>query len=88
MLGDKTDVKNQYARGPVCVTMHIVDMGVHLLAHALIRMNMSLCMRKPTMCICENKEADQLCSTADQHLCFHHMDSIIPLVLISEISSF
>ena len=37
MLGDKTDVKNQNARGPVCVTMHIVDMGVHLLARALIR---------------------------------------------------
>ena len=36
--------------------------------------------------LCENKDADQLCS--DQHLCFRHMDSIIPLLLISKVSSF
>ena len=31
-------------------------------------------IRKPTVCICENKGADQLCSncTADQHLCLLH----------------
>ena len=47
-------------------------------------------MRKPTICICENKDADQLCSncTADQLLCFRHMDSTIPLLRISKISSF
>ena len=29
-------------------------------------------MRKPDFCICENKDADQLCGdrTADQRLCF------------------
>ena len=33
---------------------------------------MSLVMRKPDFCICENKDADQLCRnrTADQRLCF------------------
>ena len=33
-------------------------------------------MRKPTICLCENKDADQLCSncTADQGICFHHTD--------------
>ena len=37
---------------------------------------MSLCMRKPTICICENKDADQLCCncTADQCLCFRYTD--------------
>ena len=31
-------------------------------------------MRKPVFCICENKDADQLCDncTADQCLCFCH----------------
>ena len=47
-------------------------------------------MRKPTICIGENKDADQLRGDreADQHLCFRHMDSTIPLLLISKVSSF
>ena len=47
-------------------------------------------MRKPTICICENKGADQLCSncTADQRLCFRYMDSTVTFLLRSEISSF
>ena len=46
-------------------------------------------MRKPDFCLCENKGADQLRSfcEADQRLCFRYMDSTIPLVLKSEISS-
>ena len=45
-------------------------------------------MRKLDFCICENKAADQLCGnrTADQGLCFHHMDSPILLLSKSEIS--
>ena len=36
-------------------------------------------MRKPTICIGENKDADQLRGNreADQRLCFRHMDSTI-----------
>ena len=51
---------------------------------------MSRLMRKPTICICENKDADQLRShcEADQRLCFRYSDSTIPLRLKSEISSF
>ena len=57
-------------------------------------------MGKPTNCICENKDADQLrgnreadqrlCANreADQHLCFRYTDSTIPLLSKSEISSF
>ena len=43
-----------------------------------------------TICICENKDADQLCSncTADQRLCFRYTDSTIPLLLKYEKSSF
>ena len=35
-------------------------------------------MRKPVCCICENKDADQLCGNreADQRLCFCYMDSV------------
>ena len=43
---------------------------------------------KPVFCICEDKDADQLCGnrTADQCLCFHYTDSAIPLLAKSEIS--
>ena len=46
-------------------------------------------MRKPDFCICENKDADQLRGNreADQRLCFRYMDSTIPLLPKSEISS-
>ena len=44
---------------------------------------------KTCFCICENKGADQLCGkrTADQHLCFRSIDSTIPLLPKSKISS-
>ena len=40
-------------------------------------------------CTCENKGADQLPGNraADQRLCFHYIDSTIPLLSKSEISS-
>ena len=47
----------------------------------IIRANkMSRIMKKPTFCICENKDADQLRGNreADQRLCFHYIDSTIP----------
>ena len=46
-------------------------------------------MRKPTFCICENKDADQLRGKreADQRLCFCYTNSTIPLLPKSEISS-
>ena len=44
-------------------------------------------MRKPAFCICENKDADQLRGNreADQRLCFHYIDSTIPLLPKSDI---
>ena len=46
-------------------------------------------MRKQTFFICENKDADQLRGNrkADQRLCFRYIDSTIPLLSKSEISS-
>ena len=46
-------------------------------------------MRKPAFCICENKDADQLRGQreADQRLCFRYLESTIPLLPKSEISS-
>ena len=45
---------------------------------------------KTGFCKCENKDADQLRGNreADQRLCFRYTDSTIPLLSISEISSF
>ena len=50
---------------------------------------MSLILRTPAFCICENKDADQLRGDreADQRLCFRYTDSTIPLLPKSEISS-
>ena len=48
-------------------------------------------MRKLYICICKDKDADQLCSecTADQRFSIRYLDStIIPLLLKSEILSF
>ena len=47
-------------------------------------------MRKPTFCLCENKDADQLRGNreAEQRLCFRYLDSTIPLLPKSKISSF
>ena len=51
---------------------------------------MSRLMGKPTICIGENKDADQLRGNreADQRLCFRYSDSTIPPLLNSKISSF
>ena len=51
---------------------------------------MSLCVRKPTICMGENKDADQLRGSreADQRLCFRYTDSTFPLLLIPKFSRF
>ena len=56
----------------------------------LIHIHLSRLMGKPTICIGENKDADQLRGNreADQRLCFRYSDSTVPLLLKSEISSF
>ena len=48
---------------------------LHLESHPYL----SLVMRKPAFCICENKDADQLHSNcaADNRLCFRYMNSTI-----------
>ena len=52
--------------------------------------NLSLVMRKPAFCTCENKDADQLRGNreADQRLCFRYIASTILLLPKYEISSF
>ena len=49
---------------------------------------LSRLMGKPTICIGENKDVDQLRGNreADQRLCFRYSDSTIPLLHKSEIS--
>ena len=52
--------------------------------------HMSRVLRKPDFSLCENKDADQLCSncTADQHLCFRYLGSTIPPLPLPKISRF
>ena len=47
-------------------------------------------MRKPTICMGENKDADQLRVNreADQRLCFRYTDSTFPPLLIPKFSRF
>ena len=47
-------------------------------------------MGKQTICICENKDADQFRGNreADQRLCFRYTDSTLPLLFKSESSRF
>ena len=63
---------------------------LHLLMITVLIHYLSRLMGKPTICIGENKDADQLRGNrvADQRLCFRYTDSTIPLLLKSEISSF
>ena len=53
------------------------------------RYKLSRVVRKPDICTCENKGADQLRVNreADQRLCFRYIDSTNPLLPKSEISS-
>ena len=51
--------------------------------------DMSLVMRRPAFCTCENKDADQLRGNreADQRICFRYTGSTIPVLRESEIYS-
>ena len=74
----------------LCFTRPRYQVSVYRTTGPLVPLNhMSLVVRKPAFCICENKEADQLRGNceADQRLCFCYTDSTIPLLPKSEISS-
>ena len=45
------------------------------------------CHEKPTFCLCENKDADRGNREADQRICFRYIDSTIPILSKSEITS-
>ena len=65
------------------------SLGLFSAGSTLLTLKMSRVMRKPTFCICENKDADQLRGNreADQRLCFSYIYSTLPLLSKSEISS-
>ena len=76
-----------YIRIVICCFDFVVhECGV---VHVILINKMSLVLRKPVFCICENKDVDQLRGDreADQRLCFRYTDSTIPLLSKSEISS-
>ena len=49
--------------------------------HLFQKLHMNHVMRKPTFCICDNKDADQLRGNrgADQRICFRYIESTITL---------
>ena len=63
-----------------------VNLSVH---NPSCRLHLSLVVRTPAFCICENKDADHLRSNcaADQCLCIHYIDTTSLLLSKSEISS-
>ena len=54
-----------------------------------LSLKLSLVVRKPAFCMCENKDTDQLRGNreADQRRCFRYTYSTIPLLPKSESSS-
>ena len=56
---------------------------------AVVHYYMSRGVRKPAISLCESKDADQLRGNreADQRLCFRYIDSTVPLLFKSKISS-
>ena len=66
--------------------MHFALSILHTLAKRVEYL--SRLVRKRTICIGENKDADQLRGKADQRLCFLYMNSTLTLLLKSKISSF
>ena len=72
-----------------CKVEQKISLNSKILSLFIASNEMSRVMRKPTFCICENKDADQLRGNreADQRLCFRYIDSTIPLLSKSKISS-
>ena len=67
---------------------HVTQLAIVPIAYAFSHQvlgGMSRLMRKPTICIGENKDADQL--RGYQRLCFRYTDDTIPLLSKSKISS-
>ena len=69
--------------------IHCTSLSQLTMSFVSDKFKMSLVVRKPSFCICENKDADQLRGNreADQRLCFRHIDSTILLLPRSRISS-
>ena len=76
-------IKNDFVihKHSLCPTVFSTPLGTEW--------KMSLCVRKPTICMGENKDADQLRGNreADQRLCFRYTDSTFPPLLIPKFSS-
>ena len=89
--GIKTDVTKIHVSSALLCSLFnkIVSISDLYVVNSLLRNCMSCAMRKPDLCICKNKAANELCSycTADWRLCFHYTDSTISLLLKSKISS-
>ena len=83
----KTQKKDLFNAAPLGRDM--IKQSEAVCASSESQAHMSLVMRKPAFCICQNKDADQLRGNreADQRLCFRYTDSTITLLSKSEISS-
>ena len=77
----------------ICMLFNFYNSSSQLKVSGVFRscdiLYMSQAMRKPVYAICEQQRRRSVCASAqsDQHLCCRCLNSIIPLVSISKISS-
>ena len=78
------------AKNNQCFSFSVLDKETFLAYMQIMHIEIGRYMRKPAFCICQNRGMDQLRANhaADQHLCFRYIDSTIPLLPKSKISSF
>ena len=71
--------KRCFSRDTAHFVMHTLFKTFEIVRYS-VASKMSRVMRKPKLCICENRDADQLRGSreADQRLCFRYLDSTIP----------
>ena len=88
---ENIEIVNNYNNARIFLRIDNVACTCNLDAfYIYTQLEMSRLVGKPTICICENKDADQLRGDreADQRLCFRYTDSTITLLSKSKISSF
>ena len=76
-------------RAQWCQSVYVFKIDILKWQQLRINHNWAATWENRIFCICENKDADQLRGNreADQRLCFRYLDSTIPLLSKSEISS-
>ena len=73
-----SNLNNLVSVAHVCKVEKNLDQSQLVMKTGVYISQMSHCIRKSTKCLGENKGGNR---DADQRICFHYMDSTIPLLL-------